>query len=96
MPEDPCYTYWTVECKTPSCGGLLLAYVGPYDKRRVYFLPQCRPFDVICPECKTGYTFTCNEVSSKNLTLEPHGFIPSQSFLEAIRPEAHLESIARE
>jgi hypothetical protein len=84
MAEQPCYTYWTVECKTPSCGGLLLAYIGPFDKRRVLFLPQCRPFEVICPECKNSYTYTRNDVTSKNLALEPKGFIPSQPFLEAI------------
>lgn len=92
MPEEPCYNYWTVECKTPSCGGLLLAYIGPYDKRRVFYLPQCRPFEVICPECKNSYTYTRNDVTWKNLPLVPHGFISSQSFLDAIQPEAHLET----
>ena len=92
MPEEPCYNYWTVECKTPSCGGLLLAYIGQYDKRRVFYLPQCRPFEVICPECKNSYTYTRNDVTWKNLPLVPHGFISSQSFLDAIQPEAHLET----
>jgi hypothetical protein len=96
MAEEPYYTYWTTECKTPSCGGLLLAYIGPFSERRVLFTPQCRPFEVMCPECKSSYTYAGNEVTSKSLALEPKGFIPCKSFLEAVRPEAHLELVDRE
>ncbi len=85
MPESSCHAYWTTECKTAACGGLLLAYIGPSDNRRIYFLPQCKPFDVTCPECKKTYTYVREAVTWKNIDREPGEFVPNQAFLEAIR-----------
>jgi hypothetical protein len=87
MSEDRCFTYWTVECKTPDCGTLLLDYIGPCDIRRVVYLRQCRDFDVVCAGCMKNYTYSRNDVHSEDTPNDPTGFIPALSFQVAIRSE---------
>jgi hypothetical protein len=88
MLESSCHTYWTTECKTPSCGDLLLAYIGPCVGNRVYYLRQCRPFEATCPECKKTYTYAHPDVGWKNIDRGPIGFVKNRAFLGAIRPQA--------
>jgi hypothetical protein len=94
MGENPCFTYWTVECKTEGCGNLILEVIGRCDLRRVVFLLICRDFEVTCIGCMKTYTYSREDVHPKNLLREPTLADRNSSFQHAIRPEPHQDAEA--
>jgi hypothetical protein len=91
MSEERCFRYWTVECKTPGCGLLVLALIGRSNPGIVQYLRECRDFELTCRKCGRLHLYKYGDVSWKDLEVEPRAdFQPDPAFLDAIRPEPHL------
>ena len=90
MGENPCFTYWVVECKTEGCGSLILEVIGPCHLGRVAYLPMCRNFDVTCTGCSKTYTYSRPDVHAENILREPTSADRNSSFQDAIQPELRL------
>lgn len=90
MGENPCFTDWTVKCKTEGCGSLILDIIGPCHLGRVVYLPTCRSFDVACSGYMKTFTYSRSDVRAENILREPTSADRSSSFQDAIQPEPHL------
>jgi hypothetical protein len=94
MGETPCFTYWTVECKTPECGLLVLAVIGPCHLGRISYLERCRDFALTCRKCGQTHTYTGVEVKWKDLAVAPPiDFRPDPAFLGATGLEPHQGTV---
>ena len=90
MSEVPCFTYWTVECKSGMSEILVLALIGPCHLGRIPYLAQCRNFEVVCSVCGVAHRYSRDDVRWKDLPLEPPlGFRADPAFVEATLPEPH-------
>jgi len=90
MGDDPCFTYWVVDCKTPDCGTIVLDVIGPCDLRRVVYLPVCRNFEITCAGCMKTYVYSRGDVRSENALRQPISADRNSSFQAAIQPEPRL------
>jgi hypothetical protein len=89
MGENPCYTYWVAKCKTPGCGTIVLDVVGPCQRGRLLYLPQCEPFEVTCGACMHTHTLLRPDVFYEDNFRAPTSADSSSSFRDAIRPPRH-------
>jgi len=84
IPRMANYRYWTVECKTPGCGIILLDKIGPTDPFRIPFLPECRDFAEKCSGCLAVYSYTHFDVRWRDAPLQE--FRASRPFRAATQP----------
>ena len=88
MAENPCFTYWTVECKTKDCGLLVLALIRPCRMGRIPFLERCEDFELTCKTCSRVHLYTQMDVSWKDLDqAPPRGYKGAPEFLAATQME---------
>jgi hypothetical protein len=89
MPDRPSFTYWMVECKTPSCerAPILIDYIGTRSDFHIPLLIECRDFSLGCSECKQSHTYSRHDVTFRHSNHDPIGFESSRAFADATRPE---------
>jgi len=78
------YEYWSVDCKTPNCGRILLDCIGPKSRYAMPIIPQCDPFEIKCGGC--GYVHCYSPLDLLNVEYSvPCGELPAAiAFREAI------------
>ncbi len=83
---------WVVDCKTPNCGVMVLAVIGPPEPYRFPMFLGCDEFEVACDGCHATHKYHEMEVRWENIANLREDYKPSQSFLRACQQAQHTDS----
>jgi len=92
QPDDEVTRCWVVDCKTPNCGVLVLAVIGPPEPSRIPVFPGCEEFELTCDGCQDLHKYCQTDIRWQNVANLPSGYKPSLTFLRAILQMRHRQS----
>src|SRR5215472_5889595 len=78
QPDDEVTRCWVVDCKTPNCGVLVLAVIGPPEPSRIPVFPGCEEFELTCDGCQDLHKYCQTDIRWQNVANLPSGYRPKE------------------